>query len=219
MFAMSAESAGMEGLAVWHPSCFRGFRMDFSVDPIVQTVVSLSTRRMEMTANLASQLSFERELAALQMDTDDSKPASPTLSELMPPMSGSGSSGIQIPSNQLAAQNNNPGNLRFAGQSGAAPGAGGFAQFSSPEAGYQALIHQVQLDAGRGETLAQYIAKYAPPSENDTALYIRQASQALEANANTPLALLDPNHVAAFQAQKESGTIVSGSSSPAQTSH
>jgi len=98
--------------------------------------------------------------------------------------------------------------LRFANQTGAIPGAGGFARFNSPEDGFQALLHQVKLDAGRGYTLAEYISKYAPPSENDTPLYIQQASQALGLSANAPLANADPTKVAIFQARKESGTIV-----------
>lgn len=115
---------------------------------------------------------------------------------------------ISIPANTLAGQNNNPGNLRFAGQPGATQGAGGFAKFATPEAGYQALINQVQLDASRGETLSQYITKFAPPSENNTAQYIQQAASALGVSANTPLSQIDPNAMAAFQAQKESGTSV-----------
>ena len=77
---------------------------------------------------------------------------------------------VRIPSGQLAALNNNPGNLRFAHQTGALQGVGGFARFETPEAGYRAMADQVRLDAGRGYTLEQYITKYAPPSENDTAL-------------------------------------------------
>jgi hypothetical protein len=109
---------------------------------------------------------------------------------------------------RLASLNNNPGNLRFAHQTGAMPGVGGFARFESPEAGYQALMNQIRLDASRGYTLAQYITKYAPPSENDTALYIEQASQSLGIDANTPLGKVDFHRLAAFQARKESGTIV-----------
>lgn len=129
---------------------------------------------------------------------------------------------VQIPPNpqangqpQLASQNNNPGNLMYAGQPGATQGAGGFAKFATPEAGYQALVGQVQLDASRGETLGQYITKYAPPSSNNTAQYIQQASTALGVSANTPLASIDPNKVATFQAKKESSTVITAS---AQTS-
>jgi hypothetical protein len=138
------------------------------------------------------------------------------------PAGGTGAPGtpttgaIQIPQNvqqgtgqpQLAFQNNNPGNLMYAGQPGAVQGAGGFAKFGTPEAGYQALVAQVQLDAGRGLTLGQYITKYAPPSSNNTAQYIQQATQALGVSANTPLASINANQVATFQAMKESGTVV-----------
>ena len=109
---------------------------------------------------------------------------------------------------RLAALNNNPGNLKFAHQTGATPGVGGFARFESPEGGYQALMNQIRLDASRGYTLSQYITKYAPPSENDTALYIEQACQSLGIDANTPLAKVDFHRLAAFQSRKESGTIV-----------
>jgi hypothetical protein len=112
---------------------------------------------------------------------------------------------------QYAFQNNNPGNLTYAGQQGAVQGAGGFAKFASPQDGYNALIKQVQLDQSRGMTVGQYITKYAPPTSNNTAQYIQQASQALGVNANTPLASIDPSQVAAFQAMKESGTQVSAS--------
>ena len=53
----------------------------------------------------------------------------------------------------LAQKNNNPGNLRFAGQEGASEGAGGFARFETPEAGYKALQRQIELDKVRGMTV------------------------------------------------------------------
>ncbi len=123
-------------------------------------------------------------------------------------------------SQQLAYLNNNPGNLMYLGQVGAVQGSpmgNGYyyAKFSSPEAGYQALIKQVQLDQSRGETLSQFITKYAPPTSNNTAQYISQASAALGVSSNTKLNTLDPNKVAAFLAQKESGTTLI--SSPASS--
>lgn len=120
----------------------------------------------------------------------------------------SNSGSISIPGNTLAAQNNNPGNLRFAGQAGATQGAGGFAKFSSPEAGFQALVNQIQLDASRGATLSSFINKYAPPSENNTSQYIQQAMQALGVSANTPLSQININSLSSFMAKKESGTTV-----------
>lgn len=88
----------------------------------------------------------------------------------------------------LAQRNNNPGNLRYVGQTGATQGQGGFAAFATPEAGQQALIDQVNLDASRGLTLAQFLAKFAPPSENDTTNYIQFVSSQTGIDPNEPLA-------------------------------
>ncbi|MFA6897249.1 MAG: hypothetical protein WCQ96_03115 [Patescibacteria group bacterium] len=118
---------------------------------------------------------------------------------------------VIIPQNTLAGKNNNPGNLRFVGQQGATQGVGGFARFETPEAGYQALIGQIQLDASRGLTVSQFVNKYAPPSENNTGLYITQFNNALGSNSSTLLSSLDVNRVAEFMAKKESGTVVKAS--------
>jgi len=107
---------------------------------------------------------------------------------------------------RLAFVNNNPGNLRFAGQTGATQGEGGFAKFSSPEAGYQALQNQIKLDAGRGLTLAQFVTKYAPPSENNTQQYLQQILQSTGAKSSTPIQQIDLNTLARAIAQKESST-------------
>jgi len=72
----------------------------------------------------------------------------------------------------LAYRNNNPGNLRYAGQTGATQGAGGFAYFPDYASGRAALENQIRLDALRGKTLAEFLHKYAPASENDTDSYI-----------------------------------------------
>ena len=66
---------------------------------------------------------------------------------------------IVIPANTLAGKNNNPGNLRFVGQKGATQGAGGFARFSSPAAGYQALKAQIDLDKSRSGNVIATLAK------------------------------------------------------------
>jgi hypothetical protein len=72
-----------------------------------------------------------------------------------------------------AYRNNNPGNLMYVGQSGATGAdSSGFAIFPSYQAGYQALLNQITLDASRGETIAQFTAKYAPASAgNDPTSY------------------------------------------------
>ncbi len=110
--------------------------------------------------------------------------------------------------------NNNPGGLKFAHQKGAVDDGSGYAKFETPEAGYQALVNQVKLDqgTGRGHTVRSYVEKYAPPknkegkAENNTEEYIKQFSNALGVTPDTPLASIDTEKIAAFQAQKESGT-------------
>lgn len=114
---------------------------------------------------------------------------------------------IQLGS-RLARVNNNPGNLRYVGQVGASQGEGGFARFPTPEAGYQALINQIQLDASRGLTLEKFINKYAPPVENDTSLYLRQMISATGASPTTPLKSINLDTLARAMAKKESSTII-----------
>ncbi len=113
---------------------------------------------------------------------------------------------VYIPTGTLADKNNNPGNLRFVGQAGATQGEGGFAKFNTPEDGWLALQNQIRLDQSRGLTLAQFVEKYAPSTENDTNLYIQQMSQWLGVDPNVPLASLDYEVVAEQVAKKESGT-------------
>lgn len=108
----------------------------------------------------------------------------------------------------LAFVNNNPGNLRFVGQAGAVQGTGGFARFSSPVAGFNALKNQIKLDASRGKTLAQFIYKYAPPIENNTSLYLSQMERALGVSQNTPISQIPTHMLAAAIARKESQTRV-----------
>lgn len=98
----------------------------------------------------------------------------------------------------LAYRNNNPGNLVYAGQAGASPGAGGFASFSSYDAGYQAMLNQISLDASRGTdasgnpttTVAELLTSWAPPSENNTAAYISNVAASTGFNPNASLSSL-----------------------------
>ena len=108
---------------------------------------------------------------------------------------------------------NNPGALKYVGQPGATQGApaedGGYlAKFDSPEAGYQALEAQIQLDASKGKTVSQYVSNYAPPGSNNTAAYIQQLCSALGVTPDTPLSKCNLQQVAEFQANKESGASV-----------
>lgn len=109
---------------------------------------------------------------------------------------------------RLAKVNNNPGNLRFVGQAGASQGEGGFARFSTPQAGYEALKNQIKLDASRGHTLESFIAKYAPPTENATNQYIQQISSRLGVSPKTKVSSVDLEKLAREMAKKESSTII-----------
>jgi hypothetical protein len=114
---------------------------------------------------------------------------------------------VEIPkTSRLAYVNNNPGNLKFAGQTGAVEGEKGFARFSTPEAGAKALMSQIKLDASRGHTLKSFINKFAPPTENDTKLYIEQVAKMLGVTPDTKIERVDIKKLAAAIAKKESST-------------
>ena len=72
----------------------------------------------------------------------------------------------------LCQRNHNPGNLRYAKQRESIGQEKGFAVFPNAPAGWRALARQVDLDQKRGLTIGQFIAKYAPPSENDFDSYL-----------------------------------------------
>jgi hypothetical protein len=89
----------------------------------------------------------------------------------------------------LAYTNNNPGNLRYAGQASATQGAGGFAAFPDYAAGYQALLNQISLDASRGLTILQFTSKYAPAADgNNPNAYAVAIANATGLTINDPLA-------------------------------
>lgn len=93
-----------------------------------------------------------------------------------------------------AARNNNPGNLRppkgqkLRGQTGLDPA--GFAIFPDMETGWAALDRQITLDAKRGHTVETFLAKYAPPSENNTANYLAFVCKTLGVGKTTLLSEL-----------------------------
>jgi hypothetical protein len=118
---------------------------------------------------------------------------------------------VEIGDARLATVNNNPGNLRYAGQAGAEQGEGGFARFGSPAAGMSALVRQVGLDRDRGDTVATFVSGYAPGGVdgNNPEKYARDLAGILGVSIDTPLAELDPNEVAKGVARIESGTTAS----------
>jgi len=132
---------------------------------------------------------------------------------------------VSIPkSARLAKVNNNPGNLRLAGQKGAVQGKGGFAKFPTPQAGAQALYDDlkakitgnspaIRSKLGRdAETLAEVISVYAPKEDyNDPKSYAQFVAKKLGVSPNEPVGNLVsrlPELVKAF-ALKESSTKLS----------
>lgn len=93
----------------------------------------------------------------------------------------------------LAYKNNNPGNLMFVGQAGAVRAPDGFfASFPSYDAGYRALLSQLENYAGRGLTIQSMIAIYAPAGHgaNDPGRYADFVAGQLGVAVNTPLSQL-----------------------------
>lgn len=92
------------------------------------------------------------------------------------------------PNGSLAYQNNNPGNLVYAGQAGASPGAGGFAYFPTLAAGQQALQNQIQLYAAQGMSIQDMMNIYAPASNgNDPTGYAQTIANSLGVTPDTSL--------------------------------
>lgn len=93
----------------------------------------------------------------------------------------------------VSQSNNNPGNLKYAGQPGAiGQDANGFAIFPTVAAGTQALDNQIALDASRGLTIQQFAAKYAPAQDsNNPASYAAQIAAATGLSVSDPLSAAD----------------------------
>lgn len=101
-------------------------------------------------------------------------------------------------------RNNNPVNLRFAKQKEAiGQDLNGFAIFPTPEAGWRAAHAQIRLDASRGLALKSFINKFAPPSENDTGLYVKLVAELLKMSIDTSLDSISPYTLAGAMAQIE----------------
>ncbi|MCD0493877.1 hypothetical protein LQD23_16470 [Chromobacterium violaceum] len=88
-------------------------------------------------------------------------------------------------------RNNNPGNLQFVGQAGAAKesGASGrFAVFGTPEAGLDAMAKQLVRYGNFGlNSVQSIIRKWAPSSENNTAAYVAAVSKRMGVDAGQSL--------------------------------
>lgn len=85
-------------------------------------------------------------------------------------------------------RNNNPGNLRVAGDLGT--DSGGYGVFSSAEAGMAALTSDLQAKARKypNETLAEIMQRYAPASDgNDPLKYAKFVASKLGASVTDTL--------------------------------
>lgn len=77
-------------------------------------------------------------------------------------------------STSRARRNHNPGNIRagyFASNHGAVGSDGSFAIFKNDQDGFNAMSELLE-GFYHGDTVAQALARYAPPSENNTPRYI-----------------------------------------------
>ncbi len=104
-------------------------------------------------------------------------------------------------SSAISNRNNNPLNLVYVGQAGAVLGEGGFAKFSSYDAGLQAGLKQINLDLTRGscangapvQTLNDLIADCWSPAtapgntQASTQAYVQRVSQATGIDPNSRL--------------------------------
>jgi hypothetical protein len=85
-----------------------------------------------------------------------------------------------------------------------------FAWFPTPEKGMKALLEQItKYDVPRGLTLQQFVYKYAPPFENNSAQYLSQMEDCTGERRDMPIVYIDPGTLARCVAYKESNTIVS----------
>jgi hypothetical protein len=92
-------------------------------------------------------------------------------------------------------RNNNPGNIEFgnfARRHGAIDTDGRFAIFPTYEAGRRAKEFLLFESSSYNQlTIAQAISRYAPPSENNTQMYIRVVTSATGSTPDTPVRDLD----------------------------
>ena len=98
-------------------------------------------------------------------------------------------------------RNLNPGNIRrsktrYKGEKSDSTDAA-FKQFESLEWGYRAifmLLHTYRV-RGYGDTIATMIARYAPPSENNTEAYISRVCRSTGIDRDTTLDTLNPEQM------------------------
>lgn len=92
----------------------------------------------------------------------------------------------------IPANHHNPGDLRFAGQLNAqrpegVPTGSPIAVFLTEGMGVAALYRQLWLQVAQGQSVRQIIAQWAPPTENNTSLYLQDVLEWTGLPADTPL--------------------------------
>ncbi|WP_426879100.1 integrating conjugative element protein [Glaesserella parasuis] len=99
----------------------------------------------------------------------------------------------------LAWRNNNPGNIRagaFAQANGAiGVGPGGFAIFPDAETGAKAIKSLMKTNSYKDRSIADAIARYAPPTENDTEKYIQIVTRNTGLDRNTRMGALSDSQL------------------------
>lgn len=124
-------------------------------------------------------------------------------------------------STQPAIRNNNPGNIRYAGQASATGAdARGFAIFPTLAAGVQEANRQLTLYAKRGfNTIDSIVSKWAPPNENNSEAYKQRIEKALGIGRGEQLTAADRQRLlAAIFSQGEGNRVSLGTVSAALAS-
>ena len=102
-------------------------------------------------------------------------------------------SGVERSGGTRAWRNNNPGNIRAAAnQIGSA---GGFAVFADYETGFQAIIDLLLTNSYNNLSINYAIARYAPPSENDTENYQSMITQMTGLDTERTIDSLTPDEL------------------------
>lgn len=82
----------------------------------------------------------------------------------------------------IPTTHNNPGDLRHSPHSQHPGDPNAIGQIDTPEHGWEDLEGQIILDEHRHLTLRQFVAKFAPASENNTARYLQDLCVGLVAD-------------------------------------
>lgn len=117
-------------------------------------------------------------------------------------------SNIKSDGNTLADRNFNPGNIRITKDNwiGGTEGEKGFVKFQTPELGARGLAKTI-INGGVGNTIEQYISKYAPETDNnDTNGYIKMVSKSLGKDPSEKISKEDVPALMKVIARREGGT-------------